>query len=372
MLKAIALEFKIIFKNRGVILILIFAPLIYATLYSSCYAKQVLERVPIAIVDDSNSHSSRELVSKLSASPYLNPQHFATDILEAKNLLYNREIYGIVYIPKSYEVDILRTQQAVVSVYCDASYFLMYRQVLQGVFSVISSTNKELGIAPAIELKSNNLFNPYLGYGTFIMPAILIVILQQTLLMGIGVIGGIWSQQRLYKCQSVLLTLISKCIVYSTIYAVIASYILLIHYHIFGYPTNGDIATYIAIVVPYLLAVILLAITISTLYKHPDTAIICTLWTSIPILLLSGASLPPAAFPQWMYYIGKVLPSSSAVSAYIRFQSMGANISEIENEIALLWAMVVVYGTTAYISLKKTDARANYQIPDIQPTARKQ
>ena len=47
MLKTIALECKIIFKNGGVVLILILAPIIYATLYSSCYAKQVLERVPI-------------------------------------------------------------------------------------------------------------------------------------------------------------------------------------------------------------------------------------------------------------------------------------------------------------------------------------
>ena len=108
MLKTIALECKIIFKNGGVVLILILAPIIYATLYSSCYAKQVLERVPIAIVDNSHSHSSREFISYLSASPYLNPLYTATDITEAKELFYNRKIYGIVYIPKSYETEIIK------------------------------------------------------------------------------------------------------------------------------------------------------------------------------------------------------------------------------------------------------------------------
>ena len=40
--------------------------------------------------------------------------------------------------------------------------------------------------------QSHNLFNPYLGYGTFVMPAIIMVIIQQTLLIGIGMIGGTW------------------------------------------------------------------------------------------------------------------------------------------------------------------------------------
>lgn len=353
MLKTIALEFNIIRKNGGVMLILILAPLIYATLYSSGYAKQMLERVPIAIVDNSHSYSSREFISRLSASPYLNPQYTATSIAEAKELFYDRKIYGIVCIPKGYEQSILRSEQAVVSIYCDASYFLMYRQIFQGVVSVISTINRDIGVESAVVSQSHNLFNPYLGYGTFIMPAVLIVILQQTLLMGIGVVGGIWSRRRLYKGKSAIETLVSKTIVYGAIYAVIAAYILTIHYRLFGYPINGSIWSCIAVIFPYILSVILLAITLSTLYKRPETAIICTLWTSIPILLLSGASLPPEAFPHWMYNIGKIIPSSSAVTAFIRVQSMGANISEVWAEVVRLWVLVVIYGTTAYLSLKK-------------------
>ena len=45
-----------------------------------------------------------------------------------KHLFYDREIYGVVYIPSDYEEKLLGGQQAVVSLYVDASYFLMYRQ----------------------------------------------------------------------------------------------------------------------------------------------------------------------------------------------------------------------------------------------------
>ena len=47
--------------------------------------------------------------------------------------------------------------------------------------------------------QSHNLFNPYLGYGTFVMPAIIMVIIQQTLLIGIGMIGGTWREFGLYR-----------------------------------------------------------------------------------------------------------------------------------------------------------------------------
>ncbi len=47
------------------------------------------------------------------------------------------------------------------------------------------------------------------------------------------------------------------------------------------------------------------------------------LWTSIPILMLSGASFPREAIPEWLYALGQVFPSSHGVNAFIRIRSMG-------------------------------------------------
>lgn len=352
-LSAIATECKIILKNRGVMLIILLAPFIYSLLYSACYAKQVVYKVPIAIIDHSHSYNSQQLISKLSASPYLQIAYKATDMLEAKEMLLNRQVYGIIYIPNNYEKALLNHEQAVISIYCDASYFLMYRQVFQGVTSVISTINKSNNYTPSIIYQSHTLFNHSLGYGTFIMPAILLVILQQTLLMGIGVVGGIWYKKSLYKHFSPLTIITSKSIVYGTIYTVIASYILTLHYHIFGYPTNGSSIVIFATILPFILSAILLSITISTLFKRPEAATMSILWISIPTLLLSGASLPTEAFPSWLHTIGKILPSSSAVPAFIRVQTMGAELKEVASEIIWLWSLVGIYGTLAIIAIKK-------------------
>lgn len=347
LISAIRNEYRLIFKNSGVVLILLFAPLIYAILYSSAYAEQVATKIPIAVIDNSRSYSSCELMSQLGASPYIEIKYQPTDMPSAKSLLFNRDIYGIVYIPDNYEKLALQGNQRDILLYLDASYFLMYRQVLLGVTSTISALKST---APAVSLQSHTLFNPALGYGTFIMPAVLLVILQQTAIMGIGIIGAMQRKSR----NTPAVTILSKVFTYSTIYALLCSYIFAIHYRIFGYPENGNIWCVVVVIASYMLAVIMLAIALSTLFRRVEQPLIYTIWTSIPILLLSGASLPMEAFPSWMHTLGLLLPSTSAVPAFIRIQSMGASFAQVVPELAKLWGLTALY---MVISINKVSER---------------
>ena len=357
--EVIRLEIRGIFTNSSVVLILILAPIIYATIYSAAYAKQVATKIPLAIVDNSKSSDSREIIEMLSATENLQVAYSAADRKEAENLLYNRKVYGIVYIPHNYQTAKLRAEQRTIGLYCDASYFLMYRQVYQAVMSVISTINSRNN-TNAVSLNSHTMFNSNLGYGTFIMPAILIVILQQTAIIAIGAMGGVWRRRRLYIKRKVLAIVAGKAVVYSAICATIACYILGVHYRIFGYPQNGNLYTAVAVMVPYILSFTMMGITISALFRRAESAILTLMWSSIPVLLLSGASLPAEAMPEALYLLGKLSPSSSAVAAYIRVQSMGATLREVSSEVLVLWALAVLYTATAMVAIKKVSARDDY------------
>lgn len=236
-------EYGSIFTDAGVILVLVLALLIYSTLYSLAYGTQVLRNVPIGVIDMSNTSTSRQLINTFNAGPNVYVAYEPGDMDEAKHLFYDREIYGVVYIPSDYEEKLLGGQQAVVSLYVDASYFLMYRQAFQELVSGIGTTGamvefqrliaKGANIPQAtattqpVIYQSHNLFNPYLGYGSFVMPAIIMVIIQQTMLIGIGMIGGTWSEFGLYKKlippgrrrMSTLPVVAGKAFVYASIYA---------------------------------------------------------------------------------------------------------------------------------------------------------
>ena len=371
-------EFRSIFTDSGVMLVLIFAIFIYSTIYGLVYGNQVLRNVPIGVIDKSKSTASRTLTQMFDAGPNTYVAYEAADMETAKRLFFDREIYGIVYIPSDYERRLLGGEQATVSVYCDASYFLMYRQVFQEIVGTLGYTGAavemqrlvaqgvnipqaEAVVQPVI-YQSHNLFNPYLGYGTFVMPAIIILIIQQTLLIGIGMIGGTWHEFNLYsrlipageERMSTWAVLLGKAFTYIIVSAVISAYILTIHYHLYGYPMNGEPLTVIALILPYILSCIMLGIALSTIFTRRENSLLLMLWSSLPVLLLSGISYPWEAMPEWMSTLGKIFPSSHAVRAFVRVQDMGASFEDILPEVRWLWRLTAVYGGAAFAAMHIT------------------
>ncbi len=368
-------EYRAIFTDKGVILVLILALLIYSTIYSLAYAPQVLRNVPIAVIDQDRTPASRKLVETFNSGPNTYVAYEVGSMEEAKQLFFGRKIYGVVYIPGDYEKLLLGGQQAVVAIYVDASYFLMYRQVFQELVTGIGTTGAMVefqrliargadipqarATSQPVIYQSHNLFNPYLGYGSFVMPAIIIVIIQQTLLIGIGMIGGTWREFGLYRKlvpsgrqrMSTIPIVLGKALVYASIYAVTSLYVLDLHYRLFHFPMNGHALTILALMIPYLFACIFLGIAISTLFRRRENSLLLLLWTSIPVLMLSGVSFPREAIPDWMFEAGKVFPSSSGVDAFIRIQSMGATFQDVLPQIKMLWILALVYGGVACIGI---------------------
>ena len=368
-------ELRSLFTDEGVMLVLLFAIFIYANLYGLAYGNQVLRNVPIGVIDDSRSAASRALTAQLDAGPNCFVAYRPADMQQARRLFFDRAIYGIVYIPGDFERNLLGGRQANVAIYCDASYFLMYRQVFQEVVATLGYTGAAVElqrlVAQGINLpqaqavtqpviyQAHNLFNPYLGYGTFVMPAIIILIIQQTLLIGIGMIGGTWREYGLYAKLiprpetklSALLTVLGKAFSYLTVCGVTTAYILTLHYHLYGYPMNGRPLTVVALIFPYMLACIMLGITLSTLFRRRENSLLWLLWSSLLLLLLSGVSYPAEVIPAPLAALGRLFPSSHAINAFIRVQDMGAETADILPEIGTLWCMTALYGALAVIAM---------------------
>ncbi|WP_300098278.1 ABC transporter permease [uncultured Alistipes sp.] len=366
-------EFRTIFTDGGVMLVLIFALLIYATVYSLAYGSQVLRDVPIGVVDQSRTQASRTLIETFNAGPNTYVAYEPSDMEEARELFYDRKIYGVVYIPADYERNLLGGLQANVAIYCDASYFLMYRQVFQELVTTIGQTGAMVefqrliakganipqaqAVTQPVIYQSHNLFNPYLGYGTFVMPAIIIVIIQQTMLIGIGMIGGTWREHGLYRKlrpagrgrMSTLPIVMGRATVYAAIYAVTCAYVLGVHYRLFHFPMNGSAGAVAVIMALYVAACIAMGIAVSTLFRYRENSLLLLLWTSIPVLMLSGVSFPKEGMPEWLFNLGKLLPSSHGVNGFIRIQTMGASLGEVFAEVKWLVILTIVYGGLACI-----------------------
>lgn len=367
LLSSIRNEFRMIFSDGGVLLIIVFAMLIYTTIYSLAYGKEVVESVAIAVVDSDKTPSSRELINGLLSGPNTAVCYEVASVDEARRLFYERNVFGIVVIPNGFEGDLLSGKQANIATILDGSHLLLYRQVLEqatkdaltdgatieamrmvarGVDDVEAAT-----IIQPIEYEEHVLHNSAMGYGSFVMPSIVVVVIQQTLLIGLAMLG-VRRKKMPVPNASIMISIFAKILTYLIIYGVNLIIILGILWPIFGFPYEGLTVDVVVVFALYITASVALGISLSHLFSKREAPLMLLLWSSIPILLLAGVSYPKEAFPEWLHLLGRVFPSSSAVNAYVNIGTAGASLGNVMTDIVTLVVLSVLYICLAFFAEK--------------------
>ncbi|MBO5673095.1 MAG: ABC transporter permease [Alistipes sp.] len=361
-------EFKLIFSDGGVLLILVFAMLIYTMIYSSAYGNEVVESVAIVVVDEDNSAESRSVINGLRAGQRTAVRYEVANMTEAKELFYTRGAHGIIFIPDGFERDVLAGNQANIGVILDGSHLLLYRQVLEQVTEDVLSLGASLEVMRLVANGADDLaamdvvqpiiydghilHNPSMGYGSFVMPSIVVVIIQQTLLIGLGMLGVRRKGLQLTTLNPIK-SIVAKLLTYIIIYGINLTVILAIIWPIFGFPYEGATIDVVIIFTLYIIAAASLGLTLSHLFKRREAPLMLLLWSSVPVLLLAGVSYPKEAFPEWLYLIGRVFPSSSAVNAYVNIGTAGASLIDVSEDLIVLIALTLVYLALAIVAEHK-------------------
>jgi len=359
-------EYRIILKDSGLAVVFLGATLIYPILYSSIYRNETIHEMPIAVIDESRSTRSRELVRRLDATPDLKVAYQLNNLEEAKEPFYKQKIHGVVYIPKEYSQKIHRNEQATVSIYCDMSSFLYYRTMMLGANLGILEAGKDIKIermnaagitgrsaeisAAPFHYEKNILFNETMGFASFLLPAVLVLIIHQTLFFGITMLTGSLREEKLATIEPQLRqkgkffpVIFGKTLCYFTIYIVVCSYILLAVPRIFQLPHMGNPLDIIRFFTPFLLSVIFFSMLISVFIRNRETAMIIFPFFSVILLFLSGISWPQSNMPWLWKTFGMIFPSTFGIQGYIKINSMGAALDQVQFEYIALWIQTAVY-----------------------------
>ena len=206
-------EFGTTFRDQGVLIFFVLVPLVYPLIYAFIYTNETIHEVPTVVVDDSRSSLSREYLRKVDSSPEVSLVSYCADMEEAKLMLKDRRAYGIIYIPSTFSDDIVRGKQTQVSIFCDMSGLLYYKALLTANTNVSLAMNADIKVersanttdrqdeitAYPIEYEDVALYNPTNGFAAFLIPAVLVLIIQQTLLLGIGLSAGTAREQNRFR-----------------------------------------------------------------------------------------------------------------------------------------------------------------------------
>ena len=357
-------EFKTISGSFAIVLVLMGGIFMYGLLYNYMYAPDVVRNVPVVVVDNSKTELSREYIRLLNATPQVDVIATGEAYPQAQELMKMDEAAGILYLPYDFTDRVSRGDESVFIMYETTNAFLNYLAMQEAsagsmlalndryrpemVVFLPSQAAAQLSVAKPINVAGTALYNYTEGYGTYLIPAVLIVIMFQTLLMVIGMVSG---EERQFKLLQVYRPtfgqagrlVIGKTFVYMMLYAVFSLFLLGLIPLIFDLPDIGNVWNIIMLLIPFLMATSFFGLTASVIFTDSDAPLLMIAFFSVGLIFLSGVSYPLELMPWYWKLSHFLIPAAPATLAYVKLNSMGASMAEIHTEYVTLWVQCAVY-----------------------------
>jgi len=369
-------EWNALKSDKAVLSTFFFVAFGILTVYTYIYSKEVITEIPVAIVNQDATKTSRDYIAMLNASEGIKTITNYANIQEAKRDYYSKKVMGILIVPKNFEKNLRSGKQTTITSFSDASNMIFYKKVLVDI--TVTTGNFNAGIAIKkdmiqgtpiavakqnyipIQIISTSLFNTSSGYATYIIPILTALIIQLVILMGIGILNGSRKEDntiyanfpRLLHKGGAIPVLLAKASLYSLIFAIILPIQIGLIYAVFSIPIRSSLILIYLFSLPYLTSVVFLGIAISALFKRREDSIVFLVLLSIPALMLSGLSFPMEGFSNFYQQLAKLLPSTSGITGFIKLTQMQATFNQVFNNWIQLWVLTIIYFVIAVITLK--------------------
>ncbi len=385
MIRAWFEEYRSIKGNQGALLILFGAVIIYSFYYPVPYLNEILREVPLAVVDNDCTPLSRQLIRMTGATEYIRIASKPSTLEQAKAEFYQRKVSGILVIPHDFQRSVRRGGATRLAAYYDTGNFFVYRQLRGGITyasrvlgagiqmkrfqAAGQSARRALASQEPLPLLTVPLFNPSSNYGAYAIPAVMCLLIQQSLLIGIGMVSGV-TNERVYALGGIrpdfletLKIVLGRSAAYVSIGLLTSLYLLAMIHLYYRYPMHVAPLELLLFGQPYFLSCIFLGITLGPLFRSREVPVLACLFTSMPFIFFCGFVWPPEAFPHWLRIITYAIPASLGVEGFVKLSQMGAPLRDVGFNYNVLWALSGLYFITACIATRFS------RMPDTEPAA---
>lgn len=363
-------ELKSIFADKAILMTVIGGVVFYAILYPLPYAYQVPTEQLVVVVDNDNSSLSRAVIRHADASPKIKIIAKVNSIEEAKRWINERKAYGLLVIPRDFRRDIIIGKGATLSYGGDASYFLIYSAIAQGLIEVGLNAGKSLQrfallakgknnksvkkALNSIKLNSLPAFNSSLGYTPYIVPGLFLLILHQTLLIGTGILGASqWGKKGEWLQHNASTLILARACAFVSLYTPLSSFYIGYCYYFYQVNLLASLSEVLLLMLPFLLATTFAGITLSALFSQRDLPTQVFLLSSMPILFVCGFVWPVALIPAPIVWLSQLVPAVPAIKAMLSLNQMGAPWDTIITQWLHLWGLFCLFFTTALFAINK-------------------
>lgn len=361
---------KVITHDVGIILFLAFLPLAYPIIYSLIYNPELVRDVKMVVVDHDRTPLSRELVRNLDATQEIRIIGYAAEMGEAKHAMHSHDCFGILEIPEGFAKKVGRGESSPAVIFSDMSLLLRYRGFLVASTNVAQAMGAEImaetidNLAPMaetiavgdpLEVQNIPMGNLESGFDSFIMPGVLVLILQQCLVLAVGMSGGA-KRERIRagllrpssSATNIITAMLGETLAYITVISLPVVYML--HYVplMFSFPMAGNPFEIILFILPMVIASIALGLCFQGACRERESVFVLWVVTSVAFLFLSGLTWPRYAMGGVWHFLSDLVPATFGVEGFIRMNTNGASLAQVRPDYIALWIQAAAYLCLAF------------------------
>ncbi|PHM59824.1 ABC transporter permease [Xenorhabdus sp. KK7.4] len=346
---------------RTVLLSMLEKPMWLMLIVSLCvmslvYVKPTLWDLPVAVIDQDNSHMSRALIRHVDATAKVETKNYAS-LADARADMLHREIFAIIIIPTDFEKRLLGGKNVTVPVYGDATNRLANGEIQQDLIlayqKLLSEYNTKLLLKSGfsteqvkvllqpIKGETVGLFNPGVSYAAIVFPGLLVMLLQHSLLIAsvrvsIAIRETPKGKPPLPVYLGALSALLPIWLFLSVIFFVLWPWIL-------GYRQDAPIYQLLLMTFPFLLAVLGLGKLVTECLRSVEMIYLTLAFITTPVFYISGTTWPIQAMPDWVRVISSALPSTWATKIIAGMNQMNMPLQSMLGDIAMILLLGVIY-----------------------------
>ena len=355
--------------DRGLVILFVAAIPVYSFFYPLPYLTQSVNDIPLVVVDLDASPMSRDILARLAAVSAIRNGGGASSIGEASDALAAGKIAGIVVVPENFARDAMRGTRTAVTVFGTGAYPVQDKAVLGSVGAVVQGLAGEVNVsrvarqgAPAAALLQTAragpafvdqpLYNLARGYGSYVVAAVGILIVQQVMLMAIASLVGTWFEGRagtLFGAPPVGPgTLVGTIGGFALFVFLALLYFIGFVFWFQDVPRGGNFPGAVAFAAIAALTIACLGVLLGAWFADRERALQVLLATSVPFLFMGGIVFPREAMPAPVNALAMLIPTTPGIFGFVKLNQMGATWSEIRPEFINMTVLLLLYGSAAW------------------------
>lgn len=348
-------------RDPAALLLLFGAGVLYSFFYPLPYAHETVRQVPIVVVDEDRTALSRQLARFAAAHPSVRLQEVTADVAQAQDRLWRGEAAGVLFIPQGLRERALAGRRAEVQVAGNGVYLMVNKVALNGLAEAVGtasagievrrlattapSTPQVLAQREPVALAALPLFNVREGYGSYVVPAVAVLVIQQTLLMAACLLFGTWFEHRSAPLPRTGAAYFGMLCAFASVVAINSLYYFGFVLWWQDYPRGGNPGGMLLFVLLFAFCVAAYAAMLGTLFRTRERSLQLLIATAMPLLFLSGVSWPVEALPPVLQGLRWLVPSTAGIQGFVALNQLGAQLAEVRVEAVALLLLGLASGS---------------------------